>query len=136
MIFEKYNTRTNYWDEMALPNGEIRSHYQSIFKQLNSINLDILNKKEDIAKKTFMNQGITFTVYSENEEGIERIFPFDIIPRIITANDWIFLEKGITQRLKALNLFLKDIYSVQQIVKDGIIPAKLIVSEMPKTSRL
>lgn len=52
-----------------------------------------------------MNQGITFTVYSENEEGIERIFPFDIIPRIITANDWDFLEKGIAQRLKALNLF-------------------------------
>jgi uncharacterized circularly permuted ATP-grasp superfamily protein len=128
MIFDKYHTRANYWDEMALPNGDIRSHYQSIFNQLNTINLDILNKKEEIAKKTFMNQGITFTVYSDDEEGIERIFPFDIIPRIITASDWDFLERGITQRLKALNLFLKDIYNEQHIIKDGKIPASLIVS--------
>ncbi|MBP6660088.1 MAG: circularly permuted type 2 ATP-grasp protein, partial [Chitinophagales bacterium] len=103
MIFDKYNTRNGFWDEMSFADGNIRTHYQSIFKQLNTINLDILNKKEEIAKKMFMNQGITFTVYSENEEGIERIFPFDIIPRIITANDWDFLEKGIAQRLKALN---------------------------------
>ena len=127
-MFDKYHTRANYWDEMALPNGDIRSHYQSIFNQLNTINLDILNKKEEIAKKTFMNQGITFTVYSDDEEGIERIFPFDIIPRIITASDWDFLERGITQRLKALNLFLKDIYNEQHIIKDGKIPASLIVS--------
>lgn len=87
MIFDKYHTRMSYWDEMALPNGDIRAHYQSIFNQLNNINPDILHKKEEIARKTFMNQGITFTVYSDNEEGIERIFPFDIIPRIITASD-------------------------------------------------
>lgn len=128
MIFDKYHTRMSYWDEMALPNGDIRAHYQSIFNQLNNINPDILHKKEEIARKTFMNQGITFTVYSDNEEGIERIFPFDIIPRIITASDWDFLEKGIAQRLKALNLFLKDIYNEQQIIKDGKIPASLIVS--------
>ena len=98
------------------------------YRQVITINLDILNKKEEIAKKTFMNQGITFTVYSDDEEGIERIFPFDIIPRIITASDWDFLERGITQRLKALNLFLKDIYNEQHIIKDGKIPASLIVS--------
>jgi uncharacterized circularly permuted ATP-grasp superfamily protein len=74
-----------------------------------------------------MSQGITFTVYSENE-GIERIFPFDIIPRIITGAEWDHIEKGIKQRLTALNLFLKDIYNEQQIVKDGIIPADLIAS--------
>lgn len=128
MIFDKYNTRNSFWDEMSLADGNIRPHYQSIFKQLNTINLDILNRKEEIAKKMFMNQGITFTVYSENEEGIERIFPFDIIPRIITANDWDFLEKGIAQRLKALNLFLKDIYNEQHIIKDGKIPSALVVS--------
>jgi uncharacterized circularly permuted ATP-grasp superfamily protein len=74
-----------------------------------------------------MSQGITFTVYSENE-GIERIFPFDIIPRIITGSEWNHIEKGIQQRIKALNLFLKDIYNEQEIVKDGVIPADLIAS--------
>ncbi len=69
-----------------------------------------------------MNQGITFTVYSDNK-GIERIFPFDIIPRIITGTEWDIVEKGIQQRLKALNMFLKDIYNDQQILKDGVIPA-------------
>lgn len=57
MIFDKYHTRANYWDEMALPNGDIRSHYQSIFNQLNTINLDILNKKEEIAKKNVHESG-------------------------------------------------------------------------------
>ena len=74
-----------------------------------------------------MSQGITFTVYN-NDEGIERIFPFDILPRIITAAEWAHVEAGIKQRLTALNLFLKDIYSDQQIIKDNIIPAELIAS--------
>ncbi len=74
-----------------------------------------------------MNQGITFTVYSDNA-GIERIFPFDIIPRILTGIEWDHIQQGITQRLRALNLFLKDIYSEQQILKDKIIPAELIAS--------
>ncbi|HRH58273.1 MAG TPA: circularly permuted type 2 ATP-grasp protein, partial [Chitinophagales bacterium] len=60
MIFDKYHTRENFWDEMALPNGDVRSHYQQIFKQLNSIELSVLNRKEEIARKMFMNQGITF----------------------------------------------------------------------------
>ncbi|RZK67534.1 MAG: circularly permuted type 2 ATP-grasp protein, partial [Pedobacter sp.] len=75
----------------------------------------------------FLTQGITFTVYSSGE-GIEKIFPFDIYPRIIQAAEWEFIERGIKQRLKALNIFLKDVYSHQFIIKDGIIPASLIYS--------
>jgi len=75
----------------------------------------------------FMSQGITFTVYSSGE-GIEKIFPFDIIPRIIENREWKIIEAGIKQRLKALNIFLKDIYHLQFIIKDGIVPAKLIYS--------
>lgn len=127
MLFEKYHTRTNFWDEMALPEGNIRTHYQAIFNQLNTIDLDILNRKEEIARKMFMNQGITFTVYS-GDEGIERIFPFDIIPRIITGTEWNFIERGIEQRLKALNLFLHDIYHEQAIIKDGKIPISIIAT--------
>lgn len=75
----------------------------------------------------FMSQGITFTVYSSGE-GIEKIFPFDIIPRILEAAEWKLIEEGIRQRLKALNIFLKDIYHQQFIIRDGIVPAKLIYS--------
>lgn len=74
-----------------------------------------------------MNQGITFTVYND-DVGIERIFPFDIIPRIITGKEWHKIELGIKQRIKALNLFLKDIYSERQILRDKIVPAELIAS--------
>ena len=74
-----------------------------------------------------MSQGITFTVYSGGE-GIEKIFPFDIIPRIVTASEWDFIERGIKQRLEALNLFLKDVYHNQFIIKDGIVPIDLIYS--------
>lgn len=128
MLFDKYHTRENFWDEMALPDGSIRSHYQAIFNQFNNIDFNILNRKEEIAKKMFMNQGITFTVYSDSNEGIERIFPFDIIPRIITGEEWEFIERGIEQRVKALNLFLNDIYHGQQIIKEGIIPIGIIAT--------
>ena len=74
-----------------------------------------------------MSQGVTFTVYNDNE-GIEKIFPFDIVPRIITSKEWDKIDKGIKQRLTALNLFIKDIYHDQFIIKDGIIPADLIYS--------
>lgn len=74
-----------------------------------------------------MSQGITFTVYSSGE-GIEKIFPFDLIPRIITSEEWTLLENGIRQRITALNLFLKDLYNEQFIIKDGKIPGQLIYS--------
>lgn len=80
-----------------------------------------------MAGELFMNQGITFTVYSD-DAGIEKIFPFDIIPRILTGAEWDHIEQGIKQRLRALNLFLKDIYSEQNILKDKIIPAELVAS--------
>jgi uncharacterized circularly permuted ATP-grasp superfamily protein len=105
----------------------IRKQYGKVLDVVQQLSTSELQQKEKIAGELFMNQGITFTVYSDNE-GIERIFPFDIIPRIITGAEWAKVEKGIKQRLKALNLFLKDIYSEQQIIKDGIIPADLIAS--------
>lgn len=125
-IFNSYTTDTGVWDEMYAGN-EVRHHYKGIFEYLRSIPQNILSNKEELAKKLFMSQGITFTVYSSNE-GIEKIFPFDIIPRIITGKEWSHIETGIKQRLTALNLFLKDIYDKQQIVKDGIIPADMIYS--------
>ncbi|WP_415157865.1 circularly permuted type 2 ATP-grasp protein [Parafilimonas sp.] len=105
----------------------IREQYAKLFEVLNHLHINTLHDKDRLASELFMNQGITFTVYSDNA-GIERIFPYDIIPRIITAAEWQHIEEGIKQRLRALNLFLKDIYNDQQIIKDKIIPAGLITS--------
>ena len=114
------------FDEMC-GDHVIRSQYSKVFEDMSEIPVDVLQQKDVLASELFMNQGITFTVYND-DAGIERIFPFDIIPRILTAAEWKHIENGIKQRLKALNLFLKDIYSTQHIIKDGIIPAELIAT--------
>lgn len=125
-LLQQYNSPQGVWDEM-LESDKIRDQYNKVFGMLQQLEISDLHQKDVLAGQLFMNQGITFTVYSDNA-GIERIFPFDIIPRIIIAKEWEHVEKGIQQRLKALNLFLKDIYNEQQILKDKIIPAELIAS--------
>lgn len=125
-FLKDYTCKPNHWDEMY-DLESVRKPYSSIFASLQQLNTDTLIGKHNIASELFMNQGITFTVYN-NEEGIERIFPFDIIPRIITGSEWQEIERGIAQRLKALNLFIKDIYNEQQVIHDGIIPANLIAT--------
>lgn len=121
-----YGGTHGIWDEMC-DTDQIRAHYSKVFAALNELDVAALQQKDRLAGELFMNQGITFTVYSDNA-GIERIFPFDIIPRIITGLEWDHVENGIKQRLRALNLFLKDIYNEQQIIKDKVVPAALIAS--------
>ncbi|MEX6688976.1 circularly permuted type 2 ATP-grasp protein [Danxiaibacter flavus] len=121
-----YREQTGVWDEMFGQEG-IRDHYKNFFCAIQNLSEEEMTHKDELAKKLFMSQGITFTVYSSGE-GIEKIFPFDIIPRIIQNHEWMHVEQGIKQRLKALNIFLKDIYHQQFIIKDGIVPAKLIYS--------
>ena len=123
-LLKSYLVPNAVWDEM-IGNNEVREQYAKAVKFLNLLSIEELNKKEELAKRLFMSQGITFTVYNSGE-GIEKIFPFDIIPRIITSAEWDYIEKGIKQRIKALNLFLKDIYSNQFIIKDGVVPAEMI----------
>lgn len=125
-LLNGYQLPHGVWDEMY-DSTQIRDHYANVFNLLQQLDAAALHQKDRLAGELLLNQGITFTVYSDNT-GIERIFPFDIIPRIITAAEWDQVESGIKQRLKALNLFLKDIYHEQQILKDGIIPASLIAS--------
>jgi uncharacterized circularly permuted ATP-grasp superfamily protein len=125
-VVNQYPQMPGIWDEMY-DGKNIRDQYHKIVSVLNDLDVPSLQQKEKIAGELFMNQGITFTVYSDNA-GVERIFPFDIIPRVITSKEWEKIATGIQQRLKALNLFLKDIYSEQAILKDKIIPAELIAS--------
>lgn len=125
-LLTKYFEHPEIWDEMY-GNNEVRAHYKNFVSAIGDITPEEMTRRDEQAKKLFMSQGVTFTVYSSGE-GIEKIFPFDVVPRIIKADEWAHIEKGIKQRLKALNVFLKDIYHQQFIIKDGIIPAKLIYS--------
>jgi len=125
-LLSKYFEHPEVWDEMFGDNT-IRSHYKNFVSAIENISPEEMTRKDEQAKKLFMTQGVTFTVYSSGE-GIEKIFPFDVVPRIIKATEWKHIEDGIKQRLKALNVFLKDIYHQQFIIKDGIVPAKLIYS--------
>jgi len=124
--FKQYQTISGVYDEMKNADS-VRKHYDSFMSAFQNIDALEMTLKDELAKKLFLTQGITFTVYSSGE-GIEKIFPFDIYPRIIQAAEWDFIERGIKQRLKALNIFLKDVYHHQFIIKDGIIPAALIYS--------
>ena len=125
-LLQGYRNHQSVWDEMFYE-SHIRPAYKNFVSAIEGLTAEQMNHKDELAKKLFMSQGITFTVYSSGE-GIEKIFPFDIIPRIIQASEWEHIEKGIRQRLKALNIFLRDIYHQQFIINDGVIPAKLIYS--------
>lgn len=125
-LLQAYQDQPDVWDEMFGADG-IRAQYTNFVSAIENLPSLEMTHKDEMAKKLFMSQGITFTVYNSGE-GIEKIFPFDVIPRIINHLEWKEIEAGIKQRLKALNVFLKDIYHLQFILKDGIIPAQLIYS--------
>src|SRR5580704_12893296 len=96
-LLNNYNVDPRTWDEMYT-SSTVRQQYAGVVDFLQQMSTEELSKKEELAKSLFMSQGITFTVYSSGE-GIEKIFPFDIIPRIITAAEWKYIEEGIKQRL-------------------------------------
>ena len=125
-LFEEYEVG-DFFDEMFAAPGVVRPHYQALAQRLNEMADGEFDRKRHLAEKSSINQGITFTVYS-GDEGTERIFPFDLIPRIIPADEWAYVERGLIQRLTALNMFLHDIYHDQRIVKEGIIPEEIIKS--------
>jgi uncharacterized circularly permuted ATP-grasp superfamily protein len=105
--------------------GEPRPHYRPLFEQLCRLSPAEFEERRRTADVAFLYQGITFTVYSETQ-GIERIFPFDLVPRVIARDEWDRLERGLAQRVTALNLFLEDVYHGQRIVREGRIPAELV----------
>src|SRR5438132_9019457 len=105
--------------------GRPREHYRSIHGRLVTSGQESFQRRRRMADLSFKNQGITFTVYSD-ATGVEKIFPFDLIPRIVPACEWDRIERGLEQRLRALNAFCRDIYHEQRILRGGIIPAELI----------
>jgi uncharacterized circularly permuted ATP-grasp superfamily protein len=115
------------YDEMFSAPGVPREHYQALQRTLVGLAHEELRKSQQAADLTFLQEGITFTVYG-SKEGTERIFPNDLIPRIIPAPEWVQIEKGLTQRLTALNMFLRDIYHEGRILAEGIVPRDLVYS--------
>ena len=103
-----------------------RDHYRLLWDHIRATGNNALEAKAHESQLALQAEGVTFTVYGESEEGIERIWPFDLIPRIITAPGWVKIESGLKQRVRALNLFLGDLYGDQKIIKDGVIPPELI----------
>jgi len=114
------------YDEMHGPGGAVRAHYGPLAEWLSHTSNERIARKRDEAERAFHRVGITFAVYGE-ETGTERTIPFDLLPRIIPADEWEVLERGLKQRVKALNAFLDDIYHDQRILADGKVPAARVL---------
>ena len=121
---EKYDPGA-FYDEMFVATGTPRPHYRALAEELGRLSFEEFEERRHAVELSFVNQGIGFTVYGQ-EEGLERIFPFDLIPRVIPSAEWDRLSRGVIQRVRALNLFLHDVYSEQRIVRDGKIPGELL----------
>ncbi|SDR76670.1 Uncharacterized conserved protein, circularly permuted ATPgrasp superfamily [Opitutus sp. GAS368] len=124
--FRQYDTG-KFFDEMLAPDGTVRPHYRHFLKHFGAVSPVDFEAKRRAVDLAFLRQGVTFNVYGDSQ-GAERIFPFDLVPRIIPAGEWEKLEAGLVQRITALNLFLHDIYHEQHILNDGTIPPHYVMS--------
>jgi len=125
-LLDKYEPG-DFFDEMFSAEGVVRPHYAALFERFQTLDQEEFDQRRTAVDAAFLRQGITFTVYSD-EQGTERIFPFDLMPRIIPNSEWKMIETGLIQRMRALNLFLKDLYTDQRILKEKIIPAEDVLS--------
>jgi uncharacterized circularly permuted ATP-grasp superfamily protein len=124
-IFSK--TGAAAFDEAFDASGHVRPLYKPAFDHFANVGRDGMESLQHSADLSMLNQGVTFTVYSD-ARGTEKIFPFDLMPRIITDREWSAIEAGVTQRMVALNLFLEDIYHEQRILKDRVVPSSLVLA--------
>ncbi len=127
-IFESYQLGENFYDEVFESKDHARKSHKEIINFFNQISQEKYENLSADVKQSFFHQGVTFNVYSDSENGVERIFPFDLMPRVIESNEWDHIEKGLIQRNKAINLFLYDLYHDKKILKDGVVPAELVFS--------
>jgi hypothetical protein len=113
------------YDEMFTADGRVRPHYAELHRRLAELSPEELRLRQQACEQSFLHQGITFTVYGDNQ-ATERIIPTDLLPRVITAAEWARLEAGLKQRVAGLNLFLHDIYSDGRVLKDGLVPRSMV----------
>ena len=125
-------TPGGFYDEMfeeGLEGGppRPRPHYAELAAQLAVMDGREVRRAAELANRSFLHRGVTFTVYSDDSQGAERILPFDPIPRILPADEWAVVEAGLKQRIRALNRFVHDVYHAQEILRDGVVPRRLVV---------
>ena len=125
MNFDNYDLDRSVYDEMFLSDGTPREHCRRLYDALTQLSEEELGSIQERVTRSFSNEGITFTVYGDDEVD-EQIIPVDCLPRVMNGSEWLHLEEGLTQRVKALNLFLEDVYGECRIVDDGVIPADMV----------
>ncbi len=125
MDFKTYDIGTFFYDEMFLPDGTPREHYRRLYETLSTLSATELGSIQEQVTRSFSNEGISFTVYGD-DEGTERIIPVDCVPRVVSGADWRYVETGLAQRVKALNRFLEDVYGEGRIIEDGVIPVDMV----------
>lgn len=125
-MFNNYDTG-QFFDEVFHASGQRREHYAAVLDSMSALLPADYSRKQRAADKAFLQQGVTFTVYGD-DQGTERIFPFDLMPRVIPRREWDRVEAGLVQRITALNLFLNDVYHGGKIISDGVVPAELVES--------
>ena len=128
-LFDAYVIPDGMLDEVFTTlNGNAPDPYAQVRSLFQSFSQEDFSRLNESAKLSFLNQGITFSVYDDQEQGTEKIFPFDLFPRLLESEEWARLEQGVAQRNQALNLFLKDVYAHRRILKDKVVPKELVDS--------
>jgi uncharacterized circularly permuted ATP-grasp superfamily protein len=125
-LFSRYRRHASAWDELFEAPDQPHTHCKKLVEYLGQLHSGTFQVRRGSADMAFVNHGITFSVYSDRR-GVEKIFPFDLIPRPVASAEWVRLEAGLAQRVTALNLFLHDVYHEQKILKEGIIPTELVL---------
>src|SRR4029078_3011745 len=125
-LFADYRPLPGTYDEFFEAPGQPRSNMTQVLRALDKLGQREFQKRQELANSAFLNAGVTFSVYND-ERGGERVFPFDLIPRVISAEEWDQVERGLAQRVRALNLFLRDVYGPQKILAEDILPQRLVL---------
>src|SRR5436190_20279421 len=115
----------DFFDEMFDGPRQARDSARALAEFVETLPDGELLRRQRSAERGLLNLGITFGVYGDGA-GTERIFPFDLVPRIVAASEWTLIERGLKQRIRALNLFIDDVYHAQEIIKDGVVPEEIL----------
>ncbi len=134
-LFSDYQPLPGTYDELFQSPGSPRASFARAVPALEGRTREEFSRLQGLSELALLNQGVTFSVYSD-DRGTEKIFPFCLMPRLIAAADWARLERGLVQRLRALECFLDDVYGPQRILAEKVIPAELVLGAKGYDARL
>jgi len=127
LLWDGYAPHEKAWDELFTRSRSPHEHCQALVQWLGQLAVGEFQERRKNADIVFVNQGITFSVYADRR-GVEKIFPFDLIPRPVSASEWQPIETGLLQRIRAINLFLYDVYHDRRILREGVVPEELVLN--------